>query len=406
MNKTFVMTAVAVLSTVGTALGADAAAKFDATEEKAVLTVVEKAGSQLGAAPFKGKGVLLLPVWGDVDAFCEDRLQGALIKAGVKTVLPKDIENPRFRSILLKIADDERDWAGIAAQDGKTLDELGHMHSANVFLEAKLSIDRVGKRRRVAKLGLLAYDVSTKRYVWQCYVTSESGEPVAGAIVDGKIDPNIVPKNQAMNVVVTVFRADDGSAALADRIGSAARSELAKLGYTVDGAGETNVELSVTVTRTSFDKLGEYNVFDGTARLTARLVGSDERTLAETTVEEHGTRGLGVAAAERKLADKMIPNVNAWLAKSLNTDALGLASECFTLNFAEQKDVVGDISVSELFRRAIAGLKGVRSVSVIANDPNKGAATFRAIYDKKTIRNSIVNVLFLEHPELGNKLAD
>lgn len=406
MNTSCIMTAVAVLSMAGTVFGSDAAAKYNEAKEKAVLTVVEKAGVQLSSAPFKGKGVQLLPVRGDAGAFCEDRLQGTLIVAGITTVLPKDVKDSRCKAILMKIQDDVRDMGGISSLDPKTIDELGHWHSVNVFLEAKLRIDRVGRRRCVAKLGLLAYEVATKRYIWQCYVTSESGEPVVGPVVDGKIDPNIVPKNQAMNVVVTVFRADDGSAALADRIGSAARSELAKLGYTVDGASETNVELSVTVTRTPFDKLGDYNVFDGTARLTARLVGSDERTLAETTIEEHGTRGLGVAAAERKLADKMIPNVNAWLAKSLNTDALGLVSECFTLTFAEQQNVAGDISVSESFRRAIAGIKGVRSASVIASDSVKGAATFRVIYDKKTIRNSVANVLFLEHPELGNKLAD
>lgn len=406
MNIMHITTVVAVLSAFGTAFGAKPAAKFDAAEEKAVLTVVEKLEAQLAAAPFKGKGVLLFPVRGDADSFCEDRLQGALIKAGVKTVLPKDEENPRFKNILLKIADDERDMGGIVALNKGTLDELGHMHSVNVFLEAKLNVDRIGKRRRVAKLGLLAYEVSTKKYLWQCYATSESDAVVAGPIVDGKIDSNIVPKNGAMNVKVSVSRADDGSAALADRVGSSIRSELARLGYTVDGVGAANVELSAVVTRTPFDQLGEYSVFDGTVRLTARLVGTDERTLAETTIEEHGARGLGNAQAERKLADKLIPGVNAWLAKSLGTEALGLASESFTLYFAEQNDTAGDLSIGEVFRRAIAGLDGVRSVSIIASDTNKGCATFRVIYDKKVIRNSIVNVLFTEHPELGNKLAD
>jgi len=408
MNTIRIMTAVAVLSLGGAVWGAEASgkpAKFDSAEEESVLAVVAKAEKQLASAPFKGKGVLLLPVFGDVGTFCEDRLQGSLINTGVKTVLPKDESNPRFKALLAKIADDERDFGGIVAQNPKTLDELGHMDSVNVFLEARLSVERAGRRRRVAKLGLLAYEVATKRYIWQCYVTSDS-DGKQGPVVDGKIDANIVPKNLAMNVAVSVFRIDDESAALADRIGSATRSELAKLGYTVDGAGTTNVELVVTVTRTSYDKLGDYNVFDGRARMEARLQGQDARTLAETTVEEHGARGLGVAAAERKLADKMIPSVQTWLAKSLNTDALGLASECFTLAFAEQRTVAGDISVNERFRRAIAGLKGVCSADVIASDPQKGVATFRVIYEKKVIRNNVSTVLFLEHPELGNLLAD
>ena len=171
MKKT-VCAAVALL-----ALGASAAA-FDATERDIVRKAVSAARERLRtASALDGKAVTLLPVKGDDDSgFAGQLLMTALVEAGKTCVISNDEKNDeRFKRILQEIKWDERQTT-LKSIDPATADELGRLKSTQILLEARFDIVRRGRKQRpVAELGLLAYSVATKQFVWAADVAADAG---------------------------------------------------------------------------------------------------------------------------------------------------------------------------------------------------------------------------------------
>ena len=133
------------------------AADFDAAAKASIRKSVAAAEAQFRSAPaLDGKAITLLPVKGDSDGYCERLLIGALVNAGKTCVVSNDDKkDERFRRILKEIAWDERQTT-LKSIDPRTADELGHLKSTQMLIEARLDVVRHGRKRRaVAELDIL-----------------------------------------------------------------------------------------------------------------------------------------------------------------------------------------------------------------------------------------------------------
>ena len=298
MKKT-VCAAIALL-----ALGASAAA-FDATERDIVRKAVSAARERLRtASALDGKAVTLLPVKGDDDSgFAGQLLMTALVEAGKTCVISNDEKNDeRFKRILQEIKWDERQTT-LKSIDPATADELGRLKSTQILLEARFDIVRRGRKQRpVAELGLLAYSVATKQFVWAADVAADAG---------GRKWPD----PSAVSVKVS-FAPGEGAEGLAASLGVAVRDAVAAWGYRVDAAGAADLALEFSLERSTFDKTGGWFVFDGAAKARlASVAGDGVLHLKEFSVR--GPRGLGEKEADASLSAVMSKDILAWLDATL-----------------------------------------------------------------------------------------
>ncbi len=280
------------------------AADFDAAAKASIRKSVAAAEAQFRSAPaLDGKAITLLPVKGDSDGYCERLLIGALVNAGKTCVVSNDDKkDERFRRILKEIAWDERQTT-LKSIDPRTADELGHLKSTQMLIEARLDVVRHGRKRRaVAELDILAYAISTKQYVWTAHIALDDV---------GRSWPD--PADLNVKVDFKGLKDASGISAIA---ASAVRDAVARYGYRVNADGKDDLALSASFVRETFDQSGGYIVFKGSASV--RLASSvGDGVLYEKTFVAKGSRGLGEAAAERNLADALDVQLLKWLDETL-----------------------------------------------------------------------------------------
>lgn len=293
-----------MLFTIAAFAAVTAGAALDEADRPAVRKVAATAEAKLReASALDGLAITLLPVKGDVDGYCERLLVGAIVKSGKTCVVSNDEKSDeRFKRILSEIKWDERQTT-LKSIDPATADELGHLKSTQILLEARLDVLHVGRRRRaVAELNLLAYAVSTKQYVWSENITmDESGRAW--------------PDPSEFNVQVAVS-AEKSAVETAGLVGKNIRNDVAGYGYRVNGEGDADLELSAVFSQETFDKSGEYLVLKGVAKV--RLASkTGEGVLYEKTLSAKGRRGLGEKEAVANLADGLSAEVRKWIGETL-----------------------------------------------------------------------------------------
>ncbi len=279
-------------------------AAFDDAEKSAIRKSVSAAEAKLKtAAVLDGKAITLLPVKGDSDEYCERLVIGALVNAGKTCVVSNDEKaDERFKRILKEIAWDERQTT-LKSIDPRTADELGHLKSTQILLEARLDVVRRGRKRMaVAELDLLAYAIKTKQYVWTAHVAVDGTGRVWPDPADFNVKIDFKGRNDATGV-----------AAIAE---SVARNAVAGYGYRVNAEGKGDLALSATFVRETFDQSGGYLVYNGSANVRLASATGDG-VLYEKTFTAKGARGLGAAAAERNLADAIDLQIVKWLDETI-----------------------------------------------------------------------------------------
>lgn len=298
------MNAKMMLAATLAAIAIAAPAAFNEDERGAVRKAVSSAEVNFSKADaLDGKAITLLPVKGDLDGYCERLLIGALVNAGKTCVVSNDEKNDeRFRRILSEIKWDEVQTT-LKSIDPSTAYELGHLKSTQILMEARLDVMEIGRKRRaVAELNLLAYEVNTKQYVWS-----------ANIAVDEK---GLAWPDPAEFNIKVVFTSVDDAAPVANLVAVDVRNRIAGYGYRVNAEGDVDLELSASFACTTFDKSGGYLVFKGTAA--AKLVSkSGDGILYEKAFSAKGKRGLGEEEAFSNLANELSAQIKGWLDATL-----------------------------------------------------------------------------------------
>ena len=281
-----------------------ASAAFDDLERNAIRKSVAAVETMLKSAkPLDGKAITVLPVKGDADEFCERLFIGALVSAGKTCVVSNDEKkDERFKRILNEIKWDEQQTT-LKSIDPRTADELGYLKSTQLLLEVRLDLFRRGRKRRaVAELNVLAYEVKTKQYVWTANIALDDS---------GRAWPDVSEFNVKVDVSSSA-----GAARLASLSAVEVRNAVAGYGYRVNAEGDADLELTVKFGQETFDRSGGYLVLNGTvsARLSSQ---TDKDILHEATFSKKGGRGLGEEAAVRNLSGAVSGELVKWLDETL-----------------------------------------------------------------------------------------
>jgi len=314
MNRTFVITCLSAF------LAVSASAEFEANAKRALRETATRAQARLKAAePFGSKAITLLPVKGDDGGYFERLLTGAFVGAGRTLVVSNDEQkDERFKRILKEIRWDEAQMT-LKSIDPVTLDALGRLKSTQIFVEARLDVVKRKSGRFVVELNLLAYEIATKRFIWSENLVVDEAEGQSSGI---KVK------------LETAYNGDSSSSAAA-LLHTEVKQQLLDLGLVVDGAGDPDILVKLTVLRTVFDTTGAYQVFDGTLRVSAQAQGTAKRLLGEKTISARGERGLGEMAADKNLVVKLAEETGKWAKATLSPTALRVNHPDFVKSIAE-----------------------------------------------------------------------
>ena len=396
-----------------------APAAFGSLEKQALRSAAAEVAAALRKTDgLSGKAVTLMPVRGDRDGYAERLLVGALVNAGMTVVVPNDENDPRFRKILQEIKWDGRQ-VRLGSIDPATVDELGRLRSTQVFVEAAVDLKRSAPGENPsaeAELDVLAYAIATKSYVGAANKVCKAEKPVAPppppppkAWTETAAVCKIVPARVKISTKVR----DSESFPLADRIDTAVRGALSKAGCLVDIGAEArdavvlaDAVVVLEVSRTVYDKSGEYEVHEGKVDVSVIKTASGGAALAgKTSVEERGARKLGPAAADRDLAGKLEGPVVAWLKKTVETDAPGTRAVELELRLAKPISTAADMAVVDRFLQPFSLLDGVRFHRLAMRDDAGGRLRFFVVYDDGKFPGGFAPAYFAAAPELGDLLA-
>ena len=274
------------------------------------------------------------------------------------------------------------------------------MKSATVLLTGTVRETTSRTGRTGAVLTLHATDVATTVHAWGGVF--RSGAPVGqGGVVSRMqtISEAVVPLTAKIET-----KAGKGSELEAEELATWARGRLAKLGYRVDSGKEPDLTLKLETACEEYDRMGNYIVYEGTAKASLAVRGGDARVLDERSVPVRGERGLGEVQAHRNLYDEMVKQLGSWINQTLEGDILPFAEVPVAVTFAEPIETKDDFAAVDALQKALAGLDGVRSTEVSSQDNAAGRVEFRVVYDRAKIPGGVVNALWAKHPDLLDRV--
>lgn len=420
---------VAVSAARGAEPGDQAASQGVPPGERAAARVAAEAvkARMGGAEALQGKALTLLPVRGDSDGYLDSLLLDAMVQAGLTTVIPNDERDVRFKRILKEIAWDE-EQTRLATVDPSTIDELGHLLSTQVLLEGRLMKNQLpaGRDRRGRPTGwagadgqgamemelhLFAYEILTKRYVWTAVVTAVEPPPPGPVGQDEQANDEEPPFIWSFEEVVVPLNvkvevtAGKGSELEADLVDTFARGRLADQGYRVASGKPEDLALSLETSCELFDqKWNQYLVYQGTLKATLAVKGGDARELGSASFAARGARGLGEAQAHRNLADDMDAQLGGWMKRTLNPEAVDIAAVRLKLALAAPIELKEDFKAIQDIQKALAGLPGVRSARLEAQDNARGTLEFLVVFERSKSPTGVWNELWATHPKLLDAL--
>ena len=396
-----------------------APAAFDSLEKQALRSAAAEVAAALRKTDgLSGKAVTLMPVRGDRDGYAERLLVGALVNAGMTVVVPNDENDPRFRKILQEIKWDGRQ-VRLGSIEPATVDELGRLRSTQVFVEAAVDLKRSAPGENPsaeAELDILAYAIATKSYVGAANKVCKAEKPVApppppppSAWTETAVGCKIVP----VRVKISKKPRDPESEALAGRIDTAVRGALSDAGYDVSAGAEVrdtvvlaDETVTLEVSRTVYDKSGEYEVHEGKVDVSVCRKARGGAVLAgKTSVEERGARKLGPASADKDLAGKLAGPVVEWLKKTLERGAPDVCAAELELRLAKPISTAADAATVDRFLQPFSLLDGVRFHKLAMRDDAGGRLRFFVVYDRSKFPGGFVPAYFAAAPELGDLLA-
>lgn len=370
--------------------------QFSPEQKDVIRKAVEQARQKLSAdSSLKGKVVTVLPVRGDDDAFVEQSLIGALSQAGCVSAAPNDENDVRFKKILETIRWNEQ-MKTLKAVDPKTIEELGHLKSTQVFLEARLGLDKKGRRTLVANLNLLGIDVATKVYAFQADIVAELKSK-------GPILPNAASIRQTtvpLNIEVVATGSEKG-AGVAALLNTKVRNLMARaVKGRVDGALKPDVKVVMETSASVFDQTGSWFVLEGTTHVSVQALGAEARLLGEKDFSAKGVRCLGEDKAVQSLAVAFEGQIQAWVSEVLKSEIVKFEALEFTLGTGDSVEAVADLAPVDAACKAIAAMDGVRSVVLTAQDNKKGTFTYRVVYEKAKYLDGFLNAALLKNAKV------
>lgn len=381
----------------GLAAGLAAATAFGAGNgesewKDAVRAAFDNARAGLAEAPIGADmPVAVLPVHGDSDdGWVLGQANDTLVLAGKTCVVGKD--EPMWDVVI-----DEIDWDRMKSDilDPETLDRLDarKLKSAKALMTVGVEGQKRGERRWRAAVTLRVVEIATKQYVW-CgrFDSRKGGGPGSNGL---NWTGTTVPLTVGLKVT-----AEKGAEMEADLLETWARGRLADSGFRVGSGKDDDVTLSIETRSELLDETPPYRAYAGSAKAVLSVQGSEARELGAKWVDARGAHGLLESEARRNLADALESQLSEWMKRTLDPEARKFAASRVSVTLANPIETKEDYKAIDGIQKGLAGLNGVRSAQLVAQDKASGHVEFLVVYDRGLLPTAPLDALWASHPEL------
>lgn len=372
--------------------GADKGA-WDEGYRRAVEEAVQRAGEGMGSvSPWEGATVAILPIHGDEDGFVSELLKIAMTDAGVACVQLEG--DPVWEPIGKQLVWNERSSDILDPETVRLISERT-MKSATVLLTGSVRKTTSRTGRVGATLTLHATDVATTVHAWGGVFKSGAAVPGNGSGRGPVVSETTCP----LNVGVAV-EAEEGAGNVGELLGTYARGRLADLGYRAASGKDDDLTLELKVSCRVYDQTLNWWMHEGEVTAALKLRGGDAHLLGETSIAAQGARGRGEIQSQRNLSDELAAQLLGWMGRVLASG--NIAFSAIRLDFALANPIVEaeDYKAIDEIQKGLAGLPGVRSAEVVAQDNDRGQVSLKVVYDNKLLPTGPWNKLLADHPEL------
>ncbi|MBR0055885.1 MAG: hypothetical protein IJP66_01015 [Kiritimatiellae bacterium] len=211
--------------------------------------------------------------------------------------------------------------------------------------------------------------------------------------IPGEVTSEVTKADASLlTVAVTATPAQADAAELAGRVQTAVEGALIGNGFTIASA-KPDVQVALSVRQGVFDKSGEYYLLEGSVP-SARVVlpeqgGRQFATRAFPAVR--GERVLGLERAVASLGDRLVPDVEKWIADTVRPAGLDMAAVTVVVRrttvFYKSKDPIYMLRFAE----RVAKIDGVYSCELVAGDAAARVWEFRIVYGKSKFPGGVLN---------------
>lgn len=180
---------------------------------------------------------------------------------------------------------------------------------------------------------------------------------------------------------------------LAEREFSALRDTLAKRRFSLDwtaDSGKEDVLVALRAARTVYDRFGEFEIHEGDIRATVTVPILDGRLVGDEKFEGRGERALGEAAADRSLADVLVPQVVKWVSETVTPEKIGIAVETYSIAYDSANPEKNQDHAQEFLRR-IQSMDGVLEARILSQNDWCGVVQFRFVYLPAKFPGGLIN---------------
>lgn len=192
---------------------------------------------------------------------------------------------------------------------------------------------------------------------------------------------------------------------LVRNVAASASQNLARRGFRLVDGNSSDVQVSFTVSQKEYNRAGDFIVYDG--RVDGRVsMGGGSRIVDETVLSARGNRALGETAATDALSSALLPQVDAWVGKTVTAEKLGVAVVTVSVEYRRIRES-SKVGLVRDFINATESTDGVRACQLVGESwvPRwwraDYTAFYRIVYDTGAFPNGPLNTISLHNPGLN-----
>ena len=356
-----------------------------------------------------GPGIVIAPIYGDRDNEVRNLLKNAVTDAGLVCVEASD---DMWTAIMKELGFNEGFKDLI---DPATMTRIDRHFASRILLYGRVRTERERRGRlrgtlSSVEISLHAANLETRQHIWgkdfswpdmnaPCPVCGKT--PCVCPTPPPQPYPQFLPSEAAtadLAVHVAASVKDDDSSDLASELLSLARETIGAQGFQVTPDEEkADVILKLAVTKTVFDRTGNYAVMEGGVRATATVPARRGFFLGETRIDrERGERRLGDRDAMLSVRDIIEPKLVSWIGQNITAEKTGITAVLLPFDVSMLDENQAAKFISDICAEAVK-IPGFLGATLAQQTPEM--AVFRMVYAPDRLPEGPENALRARHPE-------
>ena len=224
-----------------------------------------------------------------------------------------------------------------------------------------------------------------------CASTGGVSAPLSEGNLDRARSP-AVAEMRYLNIAVQGKGINEDGAVVAGELERAIRQTLSDYGIPMK-TDQPDLLLTLDVEAVPFDESGNYFLYEGTVKATAKVVSREPRDLGLKTFKVRSERKLGKADALLSLANRMSTEAIEWSKEMTSPSRCSLFANDITVEVPWYKTRKAQVDYAQNFVKEVSSYPGVTVCRLVEHDYANKVLVFRIVYLRDSYPSGLLNYL-------------